>query len=284
MPVDDILMSSTMLDDGEIRRKASANHLYLYRSLETEVHRVLHLFHDTEHLQEIGLAQWIYDITARLDLWYTKSQKFSDHGVLEFRHVQYNYLKTKIYRPTPRLPKRSLVDRQICMDTCQRIIESVHDVAEFRILFYPWQGAHILFGAAVLLLDICWQAAPLETGRGRIEHVLSGTVPDCLNLLDDIGKIWRAAKDCADHLRPILEEVSTRYGLATRTGFEVSASTAEITGKLHRLLFADVGHTEGNPRTGISGMTETVQTPTGDFPILMENLQWEPDWGIVGDL
>ena len=174
-----------------------------------------------------------------------------------------------------------MLDRKICVDSCQRIIDSIHDVAEFRILFYPWQGAHILFGVAVILLDACWQAAPLETVKGRVEHVLSATIPDCLNLLDNIGKIWRAASDCADHLRPILEEVSIRYGLAP-SGTKGGASKLGTTGKIHRLLFADVAHANEDSRPGMSTINDLAQTPVEDFSTLMENLQWDPDWGLAG--
>lgn len=228
-----------METNAETRRQHSAYHLYLYRKLETEVHRVMHLFHDTYHLRGMGLLNWISDITSRLDQWYHQSQQYFTYGVLEFRHVQYNYLKVKIHRPTPRLPHRHLADQQICVDTCVRIIESAQDAADFRILFYPWQGTHILFGAAIILLDAVWHAGQSVAHTSRAEHILLSTIPACIELMDDIGNVWSAAKDCARSARSLLYEVVASFGLDSGSSPVERHFDPNIARKIQKLLFAD---------------------------------------------
>lgn len=160
--------------------------------------------------------------------------------VLLFRHVMYNYLKAKIYRPTPRFPLRSPIERQICFDVCQNIIESVKDTFEFKAVIQPWQTLHIIFGAAVILLDACWQYRSHVSMRPAASHVVSVVIPKSLELIDEIGRWWSRANLCTTCLQPMLEEVARPYSCPyPEVPGSLFAADEATTEKLRDLMFAD---------------------------------------------
>lgn len=100
-------------------KKSSANHLYRYRALETEVHRVLYLQEDIPALNGTTIGDWMLDISSRLETWYANAQTYTQYNMLEFKHVQFNHLRARIHRPTPRLRARLPEDWGIVLESCE---------------------------------------------------------------------------------------------------------------------------------------------------------------------
>lgn len=100
-----------------MRKKSSGNHICRYRALETEVHRVLYLEEDLAKFNGDTIAGWILDITGRLEAWYREAQAYTQYNMLEFKHVQFNHLKARIHRPTPRLRIRDSEDWGIVLES-----------------------------------------------------------------------------------------------------------------------------------------------------------------------
>ncbi|KAJ5736853.1 uncharacterized protein N7483_001978 [Penicillium malachiteum] len=214
------------------------DNIIYYRSIEIEVHRVLHLKEDTPKLMERGLTAWISDVSSSLEKWYITTPPNAPIKIVLFRHLMYHYLKAKIYRPNPRIPTRTATDRQMCFDVCQRIIESGHALFEHKALTYSWQTVHILFGAFVILLEACWQYRSQSLIRPSAAHVLSVLIPQCLDFLGEIGKEWSEATLCKMCLHSMLEEVAQSYNRVVVSGDTLTADDATAE-KLRNLLFAD---------------------------------------------
>lgn len=104
-----------IMDD--LRKKSSGNHICRYRFLETEVHRVLYLVEDLDTFRGGTIADWMSDVSLRLEAWYSEAQTFTQWNMLEFKHVQYNHLKARIHRPTPRLRIRTPEDWSIVLES-----------------------------------------------------------------------------------------------------------------------------------------------------------------------
>lgn len=267
-----------------LRKESSANHIYLYRGLETEAHRVLHLQEDLSQLQNQTIDYWLTDINTRLESWYMKAQQFSIHQMLEFRAVQYAHLKAKLHRPTPRLRIRTASDRQICLEACQVLVDDYQKQVKHRRLFYPWHGVHILFEAAVIMLDACWESRDYSPMRQVARFALSVTLPDCLSLLAKVGERWHEAALCADFIRPVVDEVAKAFhdrimnDAAAETQVQKEAVTTE---KLRGLLFPD-GPLAWNARTNEALNFETRRQLNSGLTSLHDipDLQWDGNWDL----
>lgn len=224
------------------------------------------------------------DINTRLESWYQKAQGFSVHQMLEFRDVQYAHLKAKLHRPTPRLRLRTAEDRQTCLEACQILVDDYQKQVKHRRLFYPWHGVHILFEAAVIMLDACWESRDWSPMRQQARFALSVTLPDCLSLLAKVGERWHEAALCADYLRPVVDEVAKAFHdrIMNDAGlnFEKENSTTD---KLRQLLFPD-GPLAWNARMSEPLSFEPVGQdmnisglpPLPDLP----DLQWDGNWDL----
>ncbi|RDW82620.1 hypothetical protein BP6252_03732 [Coleophoma cylindrospora] len=269
------------------RKESSANHIYLYRALETEVHRVLYLQEAIPQMRGRSLSQWTRDITSNLQLWYEKAQNFAIYQMLEFRDVQYSHLLMKIHRPAPKIRVRTSADQLICLRACRILVGDYQKQMRHRRLFYPWHGVHILFEAAVVMLDACWSSRDLAFMLQEAVSTLSATLPDCLAILDKIGQRWQEATICAEHLRPIVAEVSRRicYELGDDVVLRDQEKEEHITEKLRQLLFPD-GPLASNNRA----MNKTAEisdkigmNDPGSISIShqIESFQWDKEWDLA---
>jgi hypothetical protein len=112
-------ISNPLFSADDVKKKSSANHIYRYRMMETEVHRVLYLEEEILMLGFPSVEEWIHDVTARLDVWYTEAQTYTPYNMLEFKHVQFHHLIVRIYRPTPRQRTKSPQDWEIVLKACR---------------------------------------------------------------------------------------------------------------------------------------------------------------------
>lgn len=273
--------------DEVARKESSANHIYLYRSLETEVHRVLHLQEDIPQMRDGNLSRWMGDVTSRLELWYQKAQAFAAYQMLEFRDVQYSHLLMKIHRPTPRIRVRTSEDQLICLRACRILVTDYQKQMWHRRLFYPWHGVHILFEAAVIMLDAVWSSRGFTSMFQEATTTLSATLPDCLVILDTIGLRWQQAILCAEHLRPLVAEVSqqVRHTFPDNMNLIDREEDCQITGKLKRLLFPD-GPLASNSRATTDNIKASIEADNNDSGSRstsqqVESFQWDKEWALA---
>jgi hypothetical protein len=147
------------------------------------------------------------------------------------------------------------------------LVEDYQRQAQHRRLFYPWHGVHILFEAAVIMLDACWSSRDWTELRQQARFILSITLPDCLALLAKVGERWHEAALCGEHLKPVVEEVAKAFservvgGLEGGMGLDEAVAKREggTTEKLRQLLFPD-GPLAWNARTeGVVGSVNEGQ-------------------------
>lgn len=210
--------------------------------------------------------------------------------MLEFRDVQYAHLKARIHRPTLRNRTPSHEDRSICLQACSLIIEDYQRQLENKRLFYPWHGVHILFEAAVIMLDACWCSRDWQQMRHQARCILSVTLPDCLSLLEKLGQLWYESMICAEHLRPLLNEVSQAFTTRMANGIFVDEDIrgaydlreASTTEKLRLLLFPDTplawnfNYMTRNSRHEADLQTSIATLETAS----VENFQWDANWDL----
>lgn len=241
----------SLFSNEDLQRKSSANHICLYRGLETEVHRVLHL-QDDEFLMSKGLSveEWMQDISSRLVSWYGAATSYAHYGMLEFQHVQYHHLRLRIYRPTPRLFMRTDEDRQVVLEAALVLIQDYTSQEERKRLFYPWHGVHILFETVAVALEACWSSRNCLALRSLAEDMLQTHIPHCLRLLESIGQRWNEATACAQRLRPLLQAILPAFEVWNQG---LITDENAISEDIQSLLFSD-----GSLRYGITGLQITT--------------------------
>ncbi|KUI72137.1 Pyrimidine pathway regulatory protein 1 [Cytospora mali] len=285
-----LYLPSCATSEDETKKQSSASHLYRLRALETEVYRVLHLQDTQAQGQHTDLDSWIENITSRLDEWLETAEGFSKYQIFEFRMVQYSCLRARIYRPTPRLEARTPQARQACFDACSTIVEDYQQQAKRRRLFYPWHAVHILYEAAIIMLEACWALRDHVPSRQTARHILAVTIPDCLMLLSKVGQSWEDAAICAKYLIPIVNEVTVAFGdrVMTSAASPRKVSEMETTEKLHRLLFPEGLPAWGTPMATTESVTTDNEAPApllGDITMAGgEEFDWPSDWNFLQDL
>ncbi|CAI0647294.1 unnamed protein product, partial [Colletotrichum noveboracense] len=261
-------------------KKSSANHLYRYRALETEVHRVLYLQEDIPALNGTTIGDWMLDISSRLETWYANAQTYTQYNMLEFKHVQFNHLKARIHRPTPRLRTRLPEDWGIVLESCERLIEDYVSQERRGRLFYPWHGVHILFETAMIALHASWSSREYQPFRDQAEHMVQTLLPQCLQVLSNIGQRWGEATRCADKLGPLAQKVSSAFTWANQLSVHEAAL---IEDEIESLIFSDKNLSWNAVTLENSGLGFE------DGALLIDNmlvddlnaLQWAPDWDLV---
>lgn len=291
--------ATSMRTAEDAERESSANHIYLYRALETEVHRVLHLEENLQLIGHVEINEWIANMSSRLALWYDKAQSYARYAMLEFRHVQYNHLRMRLHRPTPRLRVRGTEDRRIVLDATQILIDDYLSQERRCRLFYPWHGVHILFEAAAVSLEACWSLRTAEEPlRGTVDHMLHIALPACVDLLTKIGRRWAPSHTSAKRLKPILDEVTAgcAYERANRDeqpGLPLGSALYDdrtIHKHLEELLFSDGPLTWDQQVSrdqafamGLGDGNFVFPDAIGAFFEEMELRSWHPNWGLVLD-
>ena len=321
-------------DDERLRRSA-ADHIRQYRRLETEVHRMLHLEEDLQRFVaadgSVGFAStdaWVAHITERLRAWYAAAQRFSQYSMLEFQHIQFHHLRARIHRPTPRLKQRTAADRRIVLDAARVLIDDYLGQERRCRLFYPWHGVHILFETALLALDACWELATCDSwplpppllrqahglhSRDRhsdvlVRPMLETYIPQCLDVILNIGTRWNEATACADRLAPLVARVRAALSSRGSADLYTDMAAASITEEIQGLLFSErplvwnhnhdkqgihphpSGVLAGGTGAGLDGnnggdlLRGSGVGDSGEELSLVDELgilQWDPDWSLL---
>ncbi|KAI3010027.1 transcriptional regulator family: Fungal Specific TF [Aspergillus niger] len=267
---------------GRPCKKSVAYHICRYRALETEVHRVLHLEEDLTKFGNNTIEEWIESITQRLKQWYETAQSYTKYDMLEFKHVQFHHLMARIHRPTPRLRLRGPDNWKAVLNASSVLIQDYLSQERRRRLFYPWHGVHILFETAVISLEACWSARNYEPLQVRAHEMLQTSIPQCLQLLTNIGERWGEAAVCADRLRPLVDTVRTAFNnpdTLLLTMIDESVITAEILD----LLFTDgpLSWTRANRGEIMSDMSESDPWLNSLVDDSLELFSWNPEWCIM---
>ncbi|KAH8657935.1 hypothetical protein BX600DRAFT_61505 [Xylariales sp. PMI_506] len=276
-------------DDDYAAGHQASRHLYRYRALETEVHRVLYLQDDLVQGGSDDIKSWLSDVAARLDEWLKGAHEFSKYQMLEFQQVQYSYLKARIFRPTPRFETRSPEERQICFDVCSALVDDYQRQTKRRRLFYPWHAVHILFEAALIMLEACWALRDHETMRHKTRHILSVTVPDCLILLAKVAESWPDALLCSEYLGSVVDEITRAYRYRTLSEVDMTRQETEraTTERLRQLLFPQGALSWSSPvyrGLGNNVDIDGAQLP-GDIPFPgLDEFDWNTHWDFLQHL
>lgn len=267
-------------ESDDLQRRYSAGHIYSLRILETEVHRVLYLQEDVDVVHTQGLKHWIKDVHNRLDAWLAGAETFSRHRMLEFRNVNHASIVARLYRPAPRLQVRTTQERQICLDICQTLVESYQHQVKTKTLYYPWHGAHILFDAAVIMLDACWSVRDVDSMRRQARYTLSISIPDCLNLLARIGETWDGAALCSEYLQRAVDDVSKAFNerLLGNTATDYHKKEENISQTIQELLFPE------GPISWEHRRPEAVSNSATEYDMQgLESFDWETIWNLSAD-
>ncbi|KAL3457166.1 hypothetical protein BJX64DRAFT_296160 [Aspergillus heterothallicus] len=271
-------VGNPLFSTDDVKKKSSANHIYRYRMLETEVHRVLYLEEEILMLGFPSVEEWIHDVTGRLEAWYEEAQTYTPYNMLEFKHVQFHHLIARVYRPTPRLRTKSPSDWEVVLRSSRKLIDDYVGQERRRRLFYPWHGVHILFETASIALDASWSARNYPPLVCEAEEMLKTHIPQCLNLLSAIGERWNEATECVNKLDPILERVYSSFAATSNP-----TSDLAIAEDINGLLFSD-----RPPMWNLAGFGVEDFGFEGDS-LLFDNmlvdeidfLQWGADWDIM---
>lgn len=111
--------------------------------------------------------------------------------------------------------------------------------------------------------------------------MLRSLLPQCLQLLSNIGQRWSEATRCADKLKPLLERVLSAFLWRDSTlPFYDDASIAQ---EIQLLLFSDKSLAWNNAPLGDINFDFEEGSMFLDNILIndTEFLQWAPDWDIM---
>ena len=139
-----------------------------------------------------------------------KAFEFSTESKIEFRDVQLKFLLGRLHRPTPRNRYPSRASRLQSIDSALSLADEYAKQRRHGRLFYPWHAGHILYEAAIVLLDTLWLCCDW-----LIDVVDMQAIAKCIryypNILHQIATFWPALDRCADALvvlsAPVLARV-----------------------------------------------------------------------------
>ncbi|KAK4941192.1 hypothetical protein LTR10_018865 [Elasticomyces elasticus] len=234
-----VLPDSCIRPDGLFpgpQKKASALHMWQYRRLETEVFRVLFLQEDI--FPSMTLEEWMDDVLVRVTNWHRKATTdFAPEDKIESRDVHLNFLKGRLHRPTPRNPFPSHASRLQCIDAALQISQDYRSQKRRGRLYYPWFAVHILFEAAVVMLDTAWSCLDWLSTELDLGPVISG-IRSFPPVLMDVAVLWPAAGQCANAIetlsKPVLDRLET-----VAAGLDPGPLDEEVASTLADYLFPD---------------------------------------------
>jgi hypothetical protein len=136
------------------------------------------------------------------------------------------------------------------------------------------------------MLDACWNSR--NEGEKKLwdkaRFVVGITIPDCITLLEKVGERWSEAGLCADHLKPVVEDVATAFSQRVADGLggseELEMREEKTTQKLMKLLFPD------GPLAWNVHSEELLVDAVGIAPISgpmpdLENFRWDNEWDLA---
>jgi hypothetical protein len=230
-------------------KKASAWHMLWFRHLEIEVLKNLFFYSKAEGLEDGNWSyeRWSADITSRLKRYHNESLAFAAEHKIEFRNVQYNYLRGRIHRPTPRVPQPSQASRLICIASAMALEEDYRLQQQRGRLFYPWHAGHLLFEAAIYLLETIWTCYDWVVDLDYCRNII-----DCIRAYPDtlrgMQKFWPAIELCANVLEelsvPVLQRLETALegGLVSTDDQATSSRIAEYLFPIAEIGIESIGH------------------------------------------
>lgn len=245
-------------------KKASALHFWAFRKLETEVHRVLYL----ERGQPGEMFDdWLADVTIRLNQWHSKALEFAPEHKLEFRNVQLNFLKGRLHRPTPRNMQPSRSSRVESVHTAMRLADEYQKQQKNGRLFYPWLAVHVLFEAAVVLLDACWNCTTWLVEDVNIEELIK-YINQYPEILRNISPVWTDVEICVEAIESLSEEVVRRLRRVSSGEYEALEPSETTSQRLNSFLFPDHDFGQApqilSPEEGIEQL-DNQEIMTSDF-------------------
>jgi len=209
--------------------------MWKFRLLETEVHRVLFL---EEKSPDGGLDAWLAEMAVRLNEWYRKALDFAPEQKLEFRNVQLYFLKMRLNRPTPQNPDPAILSRIEMVNAVMRLVDDYRKQQLRSRLFYPWHAVHILFEAAVVLLETCWTCSDWLEEHYDLQMLVSylERFPD---ILGSITPTWPDVQRCVRSLQTLMVPVVQRLK-AISEGGPVSPRDEETGRHINEYVFPDM--------------------------------------------
>lgn len=108
------------------------------------------------------------------------------------------------------------------------------------------------------------------------------SLPQCVQLLANIGERWRMAGTCADRLRPLVEKVDSVFSQSVTDAFDLQ-NEVSITEEIHGLLFSDglLTRTQPPPTDALWGFEDISAFPEDMFFEEMGFFEWNPEWDII---
>lgn len=215
-------------------KKASALHFWIFRILETEVHHVLYL--DKKHSGE-SLEEWFADVSFRLDQWHSKALEFAPEQKLEFRNVQLYFLKGRLHRPTPANRHPSRASRLETINCTMRLADEYTKQQQNDRLFYPWLAVHVLFEAAIVILDVGWNCAEWLVHEIDIPELIR-YIHRYVVIIEKLKTVWADVQVCLDVLRALSTPVVQRLD-AIYSGSETQHHDDKTSHLIDSFLFPD---------------------------------------------
>lgn len=201
-----------------------------------------------------------------------KAFEFTTESKIEFRDVQLKFLLGRLHRPTPRNRYPSRKSRLQSIDSALSLADEYAKQRRHGRLFYPWFAGHILYEAAIVLLDTVWLCCDWLAGAVDMQEIAK-----CIryypNILHQVATFWPALDRCADTLvvlsEPILARLESPAGLILP-----SPSDDATSNELAKHLFPESGLALVERTMGTSGAGNSANDlPDFDF----EDFDWNAE-------
>ncbi|RFU27363.1 hypothetical protein B7463_g8963, partial [Scytalidium lignicola] len=146
-----------------------------------------------------------------------------------------------LHRPTPRNLQPSRTSRVESVHAAMRLADEYQKQQQNERLFYPWLAVHVLFEAAIVLLNVCWNCGDWLGDHINIEDLIR-YIHQYPDILKKITSIWSDVEICVEAIESLSEPVLCRLRRLSSNP-DLSELDPTISQRIHAFLFPD--HDEG---------------------------------------
>jgi len=166
------------------------------------------LYLDQKH-PGVSLEEWFADVSLRLEQWHSKALEFAPEQKLEFRNVQLYFLKGRLHRPTPANRHPSRASRLETVNCAMRLADEYTKQQQNDRLFYPWLAVHVLFEAAIVILDVGWNCAEWLVHEIDLRELIR-YIHQYAIIIQKLTTVWSEVQVCLDVLQALSAPVVHR--------------------------------------------------------------------------
>lgn len=260
----------------------SGFHMFQYRSLELEVLQKLYLqpLHAVSSFHDVDV--WIEAISKEIFSWFEKASGFEYQTHFEFKRIKMNSLLLRIYRPSPLVPRPSIIHHRKALLYASEVVQDYELILDSKRCFYPWHAVHILCDGALICMNMLCADAEYFSQNILLVKNIKDLLTRTRALLLRLNERWCDSGKCVEVLQQFYEPLFEVTDNFLKTGLWKFEESSKLKTALNDIIF------RSRSRADLSSATSAMES---GFDInallespLLENYGFDWDDKLVLDL